>query len=177
MPSRRLVILLVLLASAAGVLLAASPGVRHDEPSAAVPAAASVVSPAADAATTGSSSWRLDGSARLDAVRTVKQFCDLLDARLYWPAAGLFAAQRVWTRAELRSVRALSFRSARVLTAPDPATVTVAAAVRSIVRPGSPVPPGAATLFFTLGRVGTTTGGWLIQAITARPQPHRKGSP
>jgi hypothetical protein len=175
MPSRRLAILLVLLAAAAGALLAASPGMRHDEPSAAVPAAA-VVSRAAGAATTGSSSWRLDGGARLDAVRTVKQFCDLLDARLYWPAAGLFAAQRVWTRAELRSVRALSFRSARVLTAPDPATVTVAAAVRSVVRPGSPVPPGAATLFFTLGRVGTTTGGWLIQAITARPQPQRKGS-
>jgi hypothetical protein len=175
MPSRRLVILLVLLAAAAGALLAASPGVRHDEPAGAVPAAA-VPSPAAAAGATGSSSWRLDGSARLDAVRTVKQFCDLLDARLYWPAAGLFAAQRVWTRAELRSVRALSFRSARVLTAPGPATVTVAATVRSVVRLGSPVPPGAATLFFTLGRVGTTTGGWLIQAITARPQPHRKGS-
>ena len=109
-------------------------------------------------------------------MRTVKLFCDLVDARRLWEAAGLFFAQRLWTRAQLRSVRALSFRSARVLTAPDPATVTVVARVRAEVRPDSPVPPGAATLFFTLGRVGTTEGGWLIQAITARPQPQRKGS-
>jgi len=28
---------------------------------------------------------------------------------------------------------------------------------------------GVNTLFFTLGRVGTTTGGWLISAITTSP--------
>jgi hypothetical protein len=124
----------------------------------------------------GAAPWRIDGQAGLEAVRTVRLFCDLVDAGRLWEAAGLFAAQRVWTRAQLRSVRSLSFRSARVLTAPEPATVTVVARVRAAGGPQSPVPPGTATLFFTLGRVGTTAGGWLIHTVTARPQAERKGS-
>jgi hypothetical protein len=177
MPSRRLIILLLLLAAAAAALFAAAPGARRQRPATAAPPAPAV---ATQVAVNAGGDWdagrALDGPARLQAVQTVELFCRLLGDRLYWPAAGMFAAQRVWTRADLRSVRALTFRSARVLTAPDPATVTVAAVVNAVVRPESPVPPGDATLFFTLGRVGTTTGGWLIQAITARPQPHRKGS-
>jgi hypothetical protein len=186
MLSRRLVIFLVLLAVAFGGLFAAAPGARrhasgpppaagqaeggaHGLPGQAAAPAASPDDPAAAAP-------YLDGQARLEAVRTVKLFCDLVDARRLWEAAGLFAAQRVWTRAQLRSVRALSFRSARVLTAPDPATVTVVARVDATVRPESPVPPGTATLVFTLGRVGTTAGGWLIHAVTAGQQPQRKGS-
>lgn len=187
MVSRRLVIFLIVLAAAFGGLFAAVPGARRHAPSPAAPAAPAQagaailpgVAATPDASpeeSAAAASWHLDGQARLEAVRTVKLFCDLVDAGRLWEAAGLFAAQRVWTRAQLSSVRALSFRSARVLTAPDPATVTVVARVRAAGRPESPVPPGAATLFFTLGRVGTTAGGWLIHTITAGPQSERKGS-
>lgn len=187
MVSRRLVIFLIVLAAAFGTLFAAAPGARrHSQPPA--PAAGLTPSdaerpamgleaPAPDPGDRGASAVSgLDGTERLEAVRTVQLFCDLVDAGRLWEAAGLFAARRVWTRAQLRSVRELSFRSARVLTAPDPATVTVVARVVATVRPQSPVPPGSTTLFFTLGRVGTTAGSWLIHAVTARQQPQRKGS-
>lgn len=188
MVSRRLVIFLIVLAAAFGGLFAAAPGARRHAPQ---PAPTATQAQAHGEATQGggaeppagpgtpvpAASWSLDGRARLEAVRTVKLFCDLVDARRLWEAAGLFAAQRVWTRAQLRSVRGLSFLSARVLTAPDQATVTVVARVRAVSGPGSPVPQGAATLFVTLGRVGTTSGGWLIHAVTARPHSERKGSP
>lgn len=118
-----------------------------------------------------------DGPAQLDAVRTVKLFCDLVDGRRLWAAAGLFASPRVWTRTQLRAVRGLSFQSGRAYTAPDAHTVVVAATVRATTRAGSPVLAGTGTLFFTLGRVGTTSGGWLITAVTASPQPPGKGSP
>jgi len=183
MPSRRLIILLVLLAAAFGGLFAAAPGARRHSAAGAAGGglaaggAAVAGAPASSAAAVAAGApWRLDGRATLEAVRTVKLFCDLVDARRLWDAAGLFASQRIWTRTQLRSVRALSFSSARVLTAPDPATVIVVAQVEATVSPGAPVPSGATTLFFTLGRVGSTEGGWLIQAVTPRPQPPRKGS-
>ena len=175
---RRRLIALALAAVSAAALLAVARAAGGGAPEAATPIAAAdgsagaLQSPAAvrqDSA--------LDGPATLDAVRTVKLFCDLVDGGRLWDAAGLFAAPRVWTRDELRSVRSISFRSGRVFTAPDAASVAVAARVRATVRSGSPVPPGTSTMFFTLGRVGTTAGGWLITAVTTSPQPHRKGSP
>ncbi len=179
MVSRRLVILLVLLAAAFAAVFVAAPGARRGATSAAVAAAARPASPpdAAEASAGGTgASYLADCRARLEAVRTVKLFCDLVDDRRLWDAAGLFAGPRLWTRAQLRTVRALTFDSARVITEPDAATVTVAAAALAESRPGGPVPSGAVTLFVTLGRVGGTEGGWLIEAITARPQPQRKGS-
>jgi hypothetical protein len=110
-----------------------------------------------------------DDARRLDAVRTVKLFCDLVDSGRLWPAAALFATPRVWPRRELRAVRRLEFLSASVDFAPDPHTLVVVARVRASGRAASPVPDGDATLFFTLGRVGTATGGWLITAVTASP--------
>jgi hypothetical protein len=187
MVSRRLVILLIVLVAACVALFAAAPGSRRQAPDRAPASGQAQSAVAGDApvrvapspsatAPTAAASWSLDGPARLEAVRTVRLFCDLVDAGRLWEAAGLFAAQRVWTRAQLRSVQALSFRSARVLTAPDRATVMVVARVRATVRPESPVPQGAATLFVTLGRVGSTAGGWLIHTIEARPYAQRKGS-
>jgi hypothetical protein len=35
--------------------------------------------------------------------------------------------------------------------------------------PGRPKRSDVSTLFFTLGRVGTTAGGWLITAVTTSP--------
>ena len=181
---RRRLIALALAAVSAAALLAVARAAGGGAPEAATPLAAAdggagvLQSPAA-VRQDSAPDWpaTLDGPATLDAVRTVKLFCDLVDGGRLWDAAGLFAAPRVWTRDELRSVRSISFRSGRVFTAPDAASVAVAARVRATVRSGSPVPPGTSTLFFTLGRVGTTAGGWLITAVTTSPQPHRKGSP
>ena len=106
---------------------------------------------------------------RLDAVRTVKLFCDLVGSRRFWRAAALFATPRVWPRRELRAVRRLDFRSARVHFAPDPHTLVVVARVQASGGSESPVRDGDTTLFFTLGRVGTTAGGWLITAVTTSP--------
>ena len=110
-----------------------------------------------------------DGGQRLDAVRTVKLFCDLVGSRRLWQAAALFATPRVWTRRELRAVRRLDFRSARVHLAPDQHTLVVVARVHASGGSQSPVRDGDTTLFFTLGRVGTTAGGWLITAVTTSP--------
>ena len=106
---------------------------------------------------------------RLDAVRTVKLFCDLVGSGRLWRAAELFATPRVWPRGELRAVRRLDFRSARIDFAPDPYTLVVVAQVHASGESGSAVPDGDTTLFFTLGRVGATAGGWLITAVTASP--------
>jgi len=110
-----------------------------------------------------------EGAQRLDAVRTVKLFCDLVGSRRFWRAAALFATPRVWSRRELRAVRRLDFRSARVHFAPDPHTLVVVARVHAFGGSESPVRDGDTTLFFTLGRVGTTAGGWLITAVTTSP--------
>jgi hypothetical protein len=109
------------------------------------------------------------GARRLDAVRTVKLFCDLVDSRRLWPAAALFATPRVWPRRELRALKRLAFRSARVHFAPDPHTIVVVARVCAAGGPESPVRDGDSTVFFTLGRVGDTAGGWLITAVTTSP--------
>ena len=110
-----------------------------------------------------------EGAQRLDAVRTVKLFCDLVGSRRLWRAAGLFAPPRAWTRRQLRAVRRLDFRSARIDVAPDLHTLVVVARVRASGGSGSPVRDGDSRLFFTLGRVGTTAGGWLITAVTTSP--------
>jgi hypothetical protein len=173
---RRRLIALALVAVSAAALLGVARTAGGGGPEAAAPIAAEAGSVRVPQTTTDEQAAVFDGPAALDAVRTVKLFCDLVDGGRLWDAAGLFAAPRVWTRGELRSVRSISFRSGRVFTAPDAASVAVAARVRATVRSGSPVPPGTSTLFFTLGRVGTTAGGWLITAVTTSPQPHRKGS-
>jgi hypothetical protein len=110
-----------------------------------------------------------EGAQRVEAVRTVKLFCDLVGSHRLWRAAALFAAPRVWTRRELRAVRRLEFRAARIDFAPDTQTLVVVARVRASAAPESPVRNGDTALFFTLGRVGTTAGGWLITAVTASP--------
>jgi hypothetical protein len=132
----------------------------------AAPPAAAVAPASPQAAAMPSAS---EGAQRVEAVRTVKLFCDLVGSRRLWRAAALFATPRIWTRRELRAVRRLEFRAARIDFAPDPQTLVVVARVRASAAPESPVHDGDSTLFFTLGRVGTTAGGWLITAVTASP--------
>jgi hypothetical protein len=110
-----------------------------------------------------------EAAQRVDAVRTVKLFCDLVGSRQLWRAAALFATPRVWTRRELQAIRQLDFVSARVHFAPDPHSLVVVARVFVSAEPESPIRDGDTMLLFTLGRVGTTAGGWLITAVTTSP--------
>jgi hypothetical protein len=143
------------------------PQERRDGGGAAAAAApAPAAPPVVESAVPGPATSAFDGAQRLDAVRTVKLFCDLVDSRRLWRAAELFATPRVWPRHSLRAVRRLVFRSACIGLGPDAHTLVVIAQVRASGSPGSPVDDGDSTLFFTLGRVGTA-GGWLISAVTS----------
>jgi hypothetical protein len=109
-----------------------------------------------------------DGDGRLEAARVVRRFCILLDSgRL--PRAAALLTPGAWPRRELRSIASFRFVSARVYAAPDHRTIVMLTRVRVRTRAPSPLPDGVATLFFTLGRVGTTTGGWLITAVRSSP--------
>ena len=68
-----------------------------------------------------------------------------------------------------RGVARFRFRSARVYAAPDARTLVLKARVRVHAGRGCPLPDGLAVLFFTLGRVGSAVGGWLITAVSTSP--------
>lgn len=117
---------------------------------------------------------RPGGAERLDAVRTVKLFCDLVEHGRLWRAGGLCSTAAVWRRRELRALRRYTFLSARIVVASDPRALTVLVRIhvharRGTTLRGAALHEGVNTLFFTLGRVGTTTGGWLITAIKTSP--------
>jgi hypothetical protein len=112
---------------------------------------------------------RVSGEDRLEAVCTVERFCDLVGSHRRGQAQELLGAPGLLRARELRRAQGIEFVSARVAAHPRAGTVTVAASVRTGAR-SEPTPrKGADTLFFTLGRVGTTTGGWLITAVTTSP--------
>jgi len=111
----------------------------------------------------------LAGGGRLEAVRAVALYCRLIDEGYYARAGTLCSRRRLWSRRALATLHGLHFRSARVYAAPDARTLVLK--VRAHVRAGRgcPLPDGFATLFFTLGRVGSAVGGWLITAISTSP--------
>ncbi len=111
----------------------------------------------------------LSGGDRLEAVLTVKLFCDLFGSHRRGQARDLLGAPGILRAHELRRARELAFVSARVKAHPRSGTLTVAASVRVSPYRESLPRAGVGTLFFTLGRVGTTTGGWLITAVTTSP--------
>ena len=74
----------------------------------------------------------------------------------------------VWPRRELAPIARLRFVSARVQEARGRRDVVLLTRVRARLRGPSPLHDGVNTLFFTLGRDGTT-GGWLITAVTTSP--------
>jgi hypothetical protein len=146
-----------------GVLAAASPSSPGTAQKGSEAAAPSAVRPAA------AETAPVSGSERLDAVRTVKLFCDLVGSRRRGQARELLGAPGVLEARELRGVRGFAFVSARVTLHRRADTLTVAANVRVGQVRGGPLRAGVDTLFFTLGRVGTTAGGWLITAVTTSP--------
>ncbi len=110
-----------------------------------------------------------EGVARLEAARVLRLFCRLVDMRRL-PQAMALLAPGAWSRRELRALAGLRFVSARVYGTPDARSLVMLTRVDVRLRAPSPLPDGAATLFFTLGRVGTTTGGgWLITAVSTSP--------
>lgn len=104
----------------------------------------------------------------LAAVRTVKRFCDLVAAHRLHAAAKLLAGPWVWPRRELVPIARLQLVSARVQDGQRTGDVVLLARLRATLRGPSPLHDGVNTLFFTLGRDGTT-GGWLITAVTSSP--------
>ena len=107
---------------------------------------------------------------RLEAARTVALYCRLVEAGQFARAGELLRAPPALVAARARAAsRRFHFRSARVYAAPDARTLVLKARVRVRAGRGRPLPDGLAILFFTLGRVGSTVGGWLITAVTTSP--------
>jgi hypothetical protein len=109
------------------------------------------------------------GAARLEAARTVALYCRLIEAGQFARAGELCARRRLWSRRALGALTRFHFRSVRVYAAPDSRTLVLKAGVRVHAGRGRPLPGGLAILFFTLGRVGSDVGGWLITAVSTSP--------
>lgn len=179
MLSRRFITLLVIagLGLAATVVLAqgggagdagapAPPPMAGASPEASAPAEA----PASPGAwpSPSATSAPVSGNDMLDAVRTLKRFCDLVDDGRR-PAAGrLLAGPWVWPRRELMPIARLRLVSARPREGRSTGDVVLLARLRARLRGPSPLHDGVNTLFITLGRDGTT-GGWLVTAVTTSP--------
>ena len=108
-------------------------------------------------------------AARLEAARTVALYCHLVEEGQFARAGELCSRRRLWSRRTLGGVRRFHFRSARVFAAPDARTLVFRARVRVHAGRGCPLPDGLAIVFFTLGRVGSAVGGWLICAVSTSP--------
>ena len=106
---------------------------------------------------------------RLEAARTVALYCHLVEAGQFARAGELCARRLLWSRRALGGLRRFHFRSARVFAAPDARTLVFKARVRVHAGRGCPLPDGLAVVFFTLGRVGSAVGGWLITAVSTSP--------
>lgn len=110
-----------------------------------------------------------DAGGRLEAVRTVALYCQLIDKGQFARAGTVCSRRGLWSRRELGSLRAFRFRSARVFAAPDTRTLVLLTRVRVHAGRGCTLPDGLATLFFTLGRAVSAVGGWQITAVTTSP--------
>ena len=106
---------------------------------------------------------------RLRAARTVALYCRLVDRGQFARAGDLCARRRLWSRRALAGVTRFHFRSARIFAAPDTRTLVLKARVHVHSGRARPLPDGLAVLFFTLGRVGSAVGGWLITAVSTSP--------
>ena len=107
-------------------------------------------------------------AARLQAACALRLFCRLAGSQRLGQAEALLGPG-VWPRRQLRAVDGFTFLSARVTKAPNARTLVFCTRVLVHVRAPSPLSNGVTTLFITLGRVGTTPGGWLITAVDSSP--------
>jgi hypothetical protein len=172
-PARTTALILGILAAA---VCGAGCGDHHPRAPVVVPAdvhLASGTARAAPAAVPTADSWPgaavSPGADRLEAARTVALYCRLIEAGQFARAGELCTHRRLWSRRALGALTRFHFRSARVYAAPDARTLVLKARVRVHARRSRPLPDGLAVLFFTLGRVGDTVGGWLITAVSTSP--------
>jgi hypothetical protein len=133
------------------------------------PSPAAVWSDASDRATQWPAGSDSPAAGRLEAARTVALYCHLIEAGQFARAGELCSRRRLWSRRVLAGLTRFHFRSARVYAAPDARTLVLRARVRVHAGRGRPLPDGLAVLFFTLGRVGSAVGGWLITAVSTSP--------
>jgi hypothetical protein len=173
MLSGRLIALVVVAVAAFAAMVVAGQGGCAGGAGAPSSAPASPAPPATTAATAPPSAVPGDAPATadadaLEAVRTLKRFCDLVASHRLHAAAGLLAGSWVWPRRELLPIASLRLVSARVQDARQAGAVVLLARLRARLRGPSPLHDGVNTLFVTLGRDGTT-GGWLITAVTTSP--------
>ena len=183
MRSRRFIALLIVSALGLAAIVAAALGRPGGETSfagahAVLPTPPSTAGTPAEQAPAlpGATPAAASGGEVLEAVRTLKRFCDLVDDGDRHAAGRLLAGPWVWPRRELAPIARLRLMSARVQEARVQGDVVLLARVHARLRGPSPLRDGVNTLFFTLGR-DRTTGGWLVTAVTTSPQPERKGSP
>jgi hypothetical protein len=167
MPPHRTVALLVLILAGLG-LFAAGCGDAEERAPVVVPSDVHLAAAGPPLATAAPPAARDDGG-RLEAARTVALYCHLIDQSQFARAGALCSRRRLWSRRAFASLRGLRFRSARVFAAPDARTLVLAVRVRVHAGRGCPLPDGLTTLFFTLGRVGSAVGGWLITAVSTSP--------
>lgn len=162
--TRILILGALALAVVGGVIWSASRG-------AAPPPAPLRSRPAALPATPASPGRRqASATDRLQAVRTVAQYCRLLENRQVARAQRLCLGTRIWPRRVPRGVTRLRLRCARVYAAPDARTLVFKARVRVRAVRGCPLPSGLVVRFFTLGKAaGDSAGGWRITAVSADP--------
>jgi len=106
--------------------------------------------------------------ARLEAARTVEQLVRLIDRHRYVAAARLLRGPWVWPHRELAAIKQARYLSARVWGAPNADRVVLAVQLRLAVTRRSPLSNGRQTLFFTLGRDGTSDD-WLVAAVATGP--------
>ena len=178
MRSRRFIALLIVAALGLAAIVAAAVDRSADGASFAGPphgvlptrssTAGTPAQPAPALPGAGATPAATSGSATLEAVQTVKRFCDLVDDGDKRAAGRLLAGPWVWPRRELARIARLRFMSARVRQARVQGEVVLLTRVRARLRGPSPLHDGVNALFFTLGRDGTT-GGWLVTAVTTSP--------
>jgi len=186
MRSRRFIALLIVAALGLAAIVAAAVDRSADGASFAGPPRGALPTPSSTAGTpaqpaptlpgAGATPAAASGSETLEAVQTLKRFCDLVDDGDRREAGRLLTGPWVWPRRQLMPIARLRFISARVQQARVPAEIVLLTRVSARLRHPSPLHDGVNALFFTLGRDGTT-GGWLITAVTTSPWPKRKGSP
>ena len=164
MPFNRTVALLILVLAGFGPFAA---GCGDAEERAPVVVPSDVHLAAASPPLAAAPAW--DDGGRLEAARAVALYCRLIDQNQFARAGALCTRRRLWSRRAFASLRGLRFRSARVIAAPDARTLVLAVRVRVHAGRGCPLPDGLTTLFFTLGRVGSAVGGWLITAVSTSP--------
>jgi len=106
--------------------------------------------------------------ARLQAARAVEQLVGLLDRHRYSAVTRLLRGPWVWPRRELVAIRQAHYLSARVWGDPSADRVVLAVQLRLAVTHRSPLSDGRQTLFFTMGRDGTSND-WLVAAVASGP--------